>query len=163
MTRVIAILMSVWAALAVPAFGAGDNGAVTIRKPEAFRALLGDLGYKPGDIQNAGKFPILTVEIAKQPTNISFGGCTDFVDCKYIVMSSSYTDVPNPPDSWITAMNDKFDIIKIGRDNEKALYFSATHIIEGIPRATLREILESWDADASALAQEALDAKLNKK
>jgi hypothetical protein len=161
MKRLIALLVSAATIVAAPA--AADPGAVSIRKPEAFRALLTELGYKPGAIQNVGKVPVFAVEIATQPTNFSFGGCTNFVDCKYIVMSSSYTDVPNPPDSWITAMNDKFDVLKIGRDNEKALYFSATHIIEGVPRATLREILESWDTDATSLAQEALTAKLNTK
>ena len=83
-------------------------------------------------------------------------------NCSYIVMSSSYSDVRDPPPQWITKMNDSFDVIKIGLNDDRNLYFSATHLIEGVPRSTLRQILEIWGNNAAELAREAVKAKLNK-
>jgi hypothetical protein len=162
MPRLPALTALLLAMVTAPA-AAADGGTVSIKDPARFSALLAELGYKPEAVRRSGNIPILTVDIANQPTNILFGGCTNFVDCRYIILSSTYSDVPNPPASWITAMNDKFDVIKIGLSDEKNLYFSATHIIEGVPRATFREILESWDNDATALAEEAIKAKLDRK
>lgn len=135
---------------------------VSIKNPKAFAQLLVELGYKPGEIKPISGFPSLQVDIADQPTSVVFGGCSLMEDCKYILMSSSYSDVKNPPAKWITKMNDLFVIIKIGLNDDGNLYFSATHLIEGVPRSTLRQILESWGDDASELAQEAVKAKLDK-
>ena len=135
---------------------------VSIKNPKAFAQLLAELGYKPGEIKSSLGFPQFAVDIADQPTNITFSGCSLMEDCKYILMSSSYSDVKNPPAKWITKMNDHFGIIKIGLNDDGNLYFSATHLIEGVPRSTLRQILELWGDDASELAQEAVKAKLDK-
>ena len=144
------------------AIGQPTEQPVSIKNPKAFSQLLKDLGYAPGDIKPSRGFPQFAVDIANQPTTITFGGCSLMEDCSYIVMSSSYSDVRNPPSQWITKMNDSFDVIKIGLNDDRNLYFSATHMIEGVPRSTLRQILESWGNNAAELAQEAVKAKLNK-
>jgi hypothetical protein len=136
--------------------------AVSIKNPKAFAELLATLGYKPGEIKPIGGYPQFAVDIADQPTDVTFGGCSLMEDCSYIVLSSSYSDVKNPPAQWITKMNDAFDAIKIGLNSVHNLYFSATHMIEGVPRATLRQILDSWGKSAAELAQEAVNAKLDK-
>lgn len=135
---------------------------VSIKNPKAFAQLLAELGYKPGEIKPSLGFPQFQVDIADQPTSVTFGGCSLMEDCSYIVLSSSYSDVKNPPARWITKMNDSFDAIKIGLNDDRNLYFSAAHMIEGVPRSTLRQILDSWGDDASELAQEAVKAKLDK-
>lgn len=135
---------------------------VSIKKPKAFAQLLAELGYKPGEVKPTGGFPSFSVDIADQPTGVTFGGCSLMEDCSYIVLSSSYSDVKNPPARWITKMNDSFDTIKIALNDDRNLYFSATHMIEGVPRSTLRQILDTWGKNASELAQEAVSAKLDK-
>lgn len=136
--------------------------SVSVKNPKAFAELLKELGYAPGDVKPVQGFPQLTVNIADQPSVITFGGCSLLEDCSYIVISSSFSDVKKPPPTWITKMNDSFDAIKVGLNDERHLYFSATHMIEGVPRSTLRQILETWGSNSSALAQEAVKAKLNK-
>ena len=144
------------------AIGQPTEQPVSIKNPKAFSQLLKDLGYAPGDIKPSRGFPQFAVDIADQPTTIIFGGCSLMENCSYIVMSSSYSDVRDPPPQWITKMNDSFDVIKIGLNDDRNLYFSATHLIEGVPRSTLRQILEIWGNNAAELAREAVKAKLNK-
>lgn len=158
----IAAFLPLLALASTAASSQAAEQAVSIKNPKAFAQLLAELGYKPGEIKPSAGFPQFAVDIADQPTNVTFGGCSLMEDCSYILLSSSYSDVKNPPAKWITKMNDNFDIIKVGLNDESNLYFSATHLIEGVPRSTLRQILESWGNDASALAQEAVKAKLDK-
>jgi Putative bacterial sensory transduction regulator len=149
------------AMLSVPALAAPAEKTVSIKNPAAFAVTLREMGYKPGDLEKDTKMPALTVTLGDQPTRITFGGCTNRVNCTYLYLSSSYDDVPNPPAEWLNKMNDNFDIIKVSTDADKDLYFSATHVIEGVPRSTLKLILDMWIGDANSLAQEAVSAKLN--
>lgn len=158
--RFLFLPVLIWAASAAQA--QSTDGPVSVKDPKAFATLLKDMGYKPGEVTSTNGLPMITVDIADQPTNILFGGCSMAENCTYIVLSSSYSDVTNPPERWITKMNDAFDIIKIGLNAKQNLYFSAAHVIDGVPRSTLREIFEFWARDASALATEAVKAKLNK-
>jgi Putative bacterial sensory transduction regulator len=148
--------------LAMPAFAAPAEKTVSIKDPAGFAATLREMGYKPEELQKGTKMPAFTVTLGDQPTRFTFGGCTNRLDCKYLYLSSSYNDVPNPPAEWLNKMNDNFDMIKVSTDADKDLYFSATHVIEGVPRSTLKMILDMWISDANALAQEAVTAKLNK-
>ena len=155
-------LLAILAFVSTAARGQYVDQPVSIRDPKAFAQLLTDLGYKPGKIKPSLGFPQFAVDIADQPTSITFGGCSLMESCTYIVLSSSYSDVKNPPASWLAKMNDSFDAIKISLNDDRNLYFSATHMIEGVPRSTLRQILDSWGSSATELAQEAVKAKLDK-
>lgn len=135
---------------------------VSIADPAAFASVMREMGYQPSELAKDTKSPAFNVTLGDQPTRFTFGGCTNRINCKYIYMSSAYIDVPNPPKDWLDRMNDQFDIIKVDTDADNDLFFSATHVIEGIPRSTLRTILDMWISDAAALAQEAVSAKLNK-
>jgi hypothetical protein len=146
---------------AMPAYAAPAEKTVSIKDPAGFAATLREMGYKPGELAEGTKLPAFTVTLGDQPTRVTFGGCINRVNCTYLYLSSSYSDVPNPPAEWLNKMNDNFDIIKISTDADKDLYFSATHVIEGVPRSTLRMILDMWIDDSNSLAQEAVKAKLN--
>lgn len=145
-----------------PAWAAPSDKPVSIANPAALASVLRDMGYQPGELAEDTKNPAFNVTLGDQPTRITFGGCTSRVNCKYIYLSSSYNDVPNPPADWLNRMNGSFDIIKVDTDADNDLFFSAAHIIEGVPRSTFRLILDMWITDANALAQEAVSAKLNK-
>lgn len=161
MAKRLTYMMAVFATVAMPVLVSAEP-TVSIADPAALVSALKDMGYKPGQPETATNSPTFIVAIGDQPTRITFGGCVERVNCKYIYMSSSYSDVPNPPAEWLRRMNDAFDIIKVGTDADNDLFFSATHIIEGVPRSTLRMILDLWIADAAALAEDAVAAKLNK-
>jgi hypothetical protein len=146
----------------MPLDAAPAERPVTIKDPASFATTLREMGYQPGELAKDTKNPAFFVTFGDQPTRVTFGGCTQRVDCKYLYLSSSYDDVPNPPKDWLDRMNDRFDIIKVDTDADNDLFFSATHVVEGVPRSTLNLILDMWVADANALAQEALAAKLNR-
>lgn len=148
--------------LALATAAQAEEQPVSIKDPKAFALLLREMGYKPDDVTTNNGFPQITVSFADQPTAITFGGCTLAENCTYIVLSSSYSDVKNPPAKWITKMNDKLDLLKVGLNDSNNLYFSATHVIDGVPRSTLRRIIDFWGEDAATLAAEAVKAKLNK-
>jgi hypothetical protein len=143
-----------------PVWGATPERPVSIKDPAQFAAVLRDMGYQPGEFTKGTKNPAFIVTIGDQATRITFGGCVGGAACKYIYLSSSYSDVPNPPKAFLDRMNDQFDIIKVDTDADNDLFFSATHVIEGVPRTTLKLILDMWVNDANALAQEAVSAKL---
>lgn len=140
---------------------AAQERPVSIRDPAKFAATLREMGFQPGELAKDTNSPAFLMTVGDQPTRFTFGGCTARVDCKYLYLSSSYSDIPNPPKAWLDRMNDHFDIIKVDTDADNVLYFSATHVIEGVPRTTLKLILDMWVTDANALAQEAVSAKLN--
>ncbi len=158
----IAIAMVALALASTSAAGETTGESVSIKNPKAFADLLKELGYAPGDVKVVQGFPQFSIDIADQPSAITFGGCSLMEDCSYIVISSSFSDVRNPPAAWLTKMNDSFDALKVGLNDSRNLYFSTTHMIEGVPRSTLRQILETWGVNSNELAQEAVKAKLNK-
>lgn len=156
----IGLKCTLFAFATAPALAAPAERPVSIKDPAAFVSVLRDMGYQPGELAKDTKNPAFVVAIGDQATRITFGGCTGRTGCKYLYLSSSYSDVPNPPKAFLDKMNDQFDIIKVDTDADNDLFFSATHVIEGVPRTTLKLILEMWVTDAKALAQEAISAKL---
>lgn len=150
----------VGAMMAIPAWAAPPERPVSIKDPALLAGVLRDMGYQPGELAKDTKNPAFFVTIGDQATRITFGGCAGGEACKYIYLSSSYSDVPNPPKAFLDRMNDQFDVIKVDTDADNDLFFSATHVIEGVPRTTLKLILDMWVNDANALAQEAVSAKL---
>lgn len=145
-------------ATATPALSASET--VSIDGHAAFEKTLREMGYAPKAETTASGAVFFIAEIDGVPTNLILGGCTNGRACRYLYMSSSYTDVPAPPDAWVTSMNDMFDILKIGRNDAGNLYYSAAHVVEGIPRSVLKRIFDMWVADADSLADEARKAGL---
>lgn len=148
-------------ALSVPAMAAPEK-PVSIKDPAAFVETVKQMGYAPEPMLKDVTLPAFLMQVGTLQTRFTFGGCTNAKNCTYLYLSSSYTDVKAPPADWLVKMNDNFDIIKVSVDAENFLFFSATHVIEGVPRSTLRQILEMWEGDASSLADEATKANLVK-
>lgn len=152
-------LMMTTPALAAPA---APERTISIKDPAAFAASLRAMGYKPEPMLKDVAMPAFIMNVGTLQTRFTFGGCTNKAACTYLYISSSYTDVKSPPADWIVKMNDSFDIIKVSLDADRNLFFSATHVIEGAPRSTLRLILDMWRDDSAALADEARKANLVK-
>jgi hypothetical protein len=159
MFRHILLLASI--AVAAPAFGAPAR-PVSLKDPATFAATLREMGYAVGAKATPSGSPQLITEIGGLQTSILLLGCTNGKACSHIFMSSTYEDVPNPPDAWITEMNDNFDILKISKSNDKTLFFSAAHFVEGLPRSTFKRIMDAWGSDTGALADKAREAGLVK-
>ena len=83
--------------------------------------------------------------------------CTAGKDCKYITLVASYSDVINPPASWVQQMNDEFDLLRVGVNDSKQLYMFGAYVIEGLPQAELKRILDFWASDTAAIGDEAID------
>jgi len=155
-------IMGVAFALAATTPAAAASESVSIDGNATFEKTLREMGYAPKSEVTESGATFFIADIGDVPTNLILGGCTDGRACRYLYMSSSYTDVPNPPENWVTNMNDTFDILKIGRNDAGNLYYSAAHVVEGIPRSVLKQIFNMWVADADALADEARKAGLVK-
>lgn len=140
---------------------AQDSGPpVSLKTPAAFAQTLKEMGFAPSAITTKENAPELDVDIDGLPTTVKFVGCTTGRDCKYITFVSGYTDIVNPPASWMQKMNDEFDMLKIGLKSNKSIYLFAAHVVNGIPRSELRRILDYWGADTAAISDEAQKAKL---
>jgi hypothetical protein len=135
---------------------------VSIKDSTKFAATLKEMGYSVDASTTDTGAPQLVAKIGGLETSILLLGCTKGKNCSHIFLSSSYADVVNPSDAWITEMNDNFDFLKVGRNPDKTLFFGTAHFVEGLPRSALKTILEIWDGDTSALAEKAREAKLVK-
>ncbi|MDF7776975.1 hypothetical protein P1X14_17090 [Sphingomonas sp. AOB5] len=147
---------------ATPAL-AQANAPLSAKNPTAFAAQLRSMGYAPGPVDNSNaEFPMLTFESGGWTIHVSFGGCTNGVNCRYIVLVSIFDQVKNPPADWVAELNVDFDIIKVWRGDSGNLTFSSGAIIEGWPRSTFKAWLEEYVYSGDDLAREARNAGLMK-
>lgn len=159
--RTVFKLAATIAILAAHPARAQDAGpAVSLKSPAAFGQTLKEMGFSPTAVTVKDSTPEFDVDIDSMPTTIKFIGCTGGKDCKYIALVSGYTDVVNPPVSWMQKMNDEFDMLKVGLKSDKSIYLFAAHVVNGMPRAELRRILDYWAADTAAISDEARKAGL---
>ncbi|NML07099.1 hypothetical protein [Sphingomonas sp. G-3-2-10] len=147
---------------AAPAF-AQANGPLSAKDPAAFAAQLRAMGYKPGEIDKSNdKFPALIFEYRDWPINITFGGCTNGTNCRYIVLVGIFSDVLNPPADWVAELNVDFDLIKVWVGDNGRLSFSAGAIVEGWPPSAFKTLVDELINGGDELADEARKAKLVK-
>lgn len=135
---------------------------VSIKSAEALSDTFKAMGYRPEKIDSSGAVPAFDVEIGGLTTTVKLHGCTKNRNCKYMSLVSAYNDVIEPPASWLQKMNDDFDLLKVGVNNRRELYLFSAFVVEGLPRAEFKRILDFWDADTRGIADEAKDAKLVK-
>ena len=157
----LTVALATITALSVPAYAAPAT-MVSLKDAKAFAATLRDMGYPVETKTTKSEMPQLITTIGTLQTSIVLLGCTKGKDCSHIFLSSSYEDVVDAPDAWITEMNDNFDFLKIGKASDNGLFFSAAHFVEGLPRSTMKVILDAWEADTGSLAEKARDANLVK-
>jgi hypothetical protein len=153
---------SIFAALLLVAtpLSAAPDKPVSLKDASSFATTLREMGYPVENGSTESGMPQLITTIGGLQTSITILGCTNGRNCSHIFLSSSYSDVINPPDGWISQMNDNFDFLKVGKSSDNALFFSTAHFVEGLPRSTMKTILDGWAADTSALADAASEAKL---
>jgi hypothetical protein len=145
------------AAVAAPA-----PAAITTKDPDVFIRQLTEMGYAPDTIDKKGNIVSMVAHLAKGGLVIVMGGCTANKDCAYAVLVGSFTDVKSAPPEWIAKMNDDYDLIKVGKNDEGMLTYSSGAIVEGMPRASFRKWIELVDQSSDDLGQEAIKAGLTK-
>lgn len=153
--------MRLFIAAAAAAFLAASAPAhaqsVSIKDPAAFRTTLNAMGYAPTPLTKADATPEFDVEIDGFWTTLRLQGCTAGRDCKYMTLVASYSDVVNPPATWVQKMNDEFDLLRVGINDKDQLYMFGAYVLEGLPQGELRRIFDYWAADTQAIGQEAID------
>ncbi len=149
----IAAATAVGLVLTVPA----QAQSVSIRNPAAFVATLKTMGYAPGALSKIDTSPEVDITVDGFGTTLRLVGCTAGADCKYMTLVASYSDVVNPPASWVQKMNDEFDLLRIGINDKGQLYMFGAYVIEGLPQRELQRIFDYWAADTSSIGQEAVD------
>ncbi|WP_428684642.1 hypothetical protein [Sphingopyxis sp.] len=131
--------------------------SVSIRNPAAFWSTLKAMGYAPTPITKADTVPEFDIEIEGFTTTLRLQGCTAGKDCKYMTLVASYSDVLNAPPTWMQKMNDEFDLLRIGTNDQGQLYMFGAYVIEGLPQSELKRIFDYWASDTAAIGQEAID------
>lgn len=150
------IITAAAAALLVAAAPAHAQ-TVSIQNPANFWSTLRAMGYAPTPIAKADTTPEFDVTIDGFATTLRLQGCTAGKDCKYMTLVASYTDVVNAPPAWIQKMNDEFDLLRIGVNEQGHLYMFGAYVVEGLPQRELKRIFDYWRADTAGIAQEATD------
>ncbi|NIJ39606.1 hypothetical protein FHR22_004358 [Sphingopyxis panaciterrae] len=149
----IAAAAAAWFGVAAPV----QAQSVSIKNPAAFVATLKAMGYAPGALSKIDTSPEVDITVDGFGTTLRLVGCTAGADCKYMTLVASYSDVVNPPASWVQKMNDEFDLLRIGINDKGQLYMFGAYVIEGLPQRELGRIFDYWAADTSSIGQEAVD------
>lgn len=133
------------------------NSAISIKDPAAFVTQLREMGYKPEAMKTEKGAPQVDIEIDGFGATLRMVGCTEGRDCKYITLAATYSDIISPPKEWIARLNDQFDLVRVGTNEDGTLYMFAAHVVEGLPRAQFERIMNFYAADTSDIGQEAND------
>lgn len=154
-------IMRLFIAAATAAFLAAAAPAhaqsVSIKDAAGFRNTLSAMGYAPTALAKADADPEFDVDVDGFATTLRLQGCTAGRDCKYMTLVASYSDVIDPPATWVQQMNDEFDLLRVGINDKRQLYMFGAYVVEGLPQSELRRIFDYWAADTQAIGQEAID------
>ncbi len=144
--------------------GAAFAQAIPSGDPAAVSSALVAMGYKPGAIQPNGGMPLFNVSINNFDSVFVFGACTGGKDCKYMLLVSRFTDVKNPPATWVNGHNENLDLGKLWVTPDGTLAFSLPVPTggESMTPAMLRFILEQWAGVIGSVSQSAVTEKLTK-
>lgn len=152
-----AVAASVMLASAPPVQAQG-GAPISIKNPAAFVAALKAMGYEPGALNKVDTTPEVDITVDGFGTTLRLVGCTAGADCKYVTLVASYSDVINPPVTWVQQMNDEFDLLRVGVNEKGQLYMFSAAVVEGLPRSELKRILDYWVADTAAIGTEAIES-----
>lgn len=131
--------------------------------PATLAKTLTEMGYKPGKTETIDGIPYFEADVDGTPTVFTFGGCSKLqLTCTYIVLTSSYSDVVEPPSEWLTKKNLDLDLVKLYTRDDKTLGFNHGFSTIGLSRVGLKTVLENWTSSANAIATDALSSKLIK-
>jgi hypothetical protein len=132
--------------------------SVSIKDASSFWSMLKTMGYQPTPLTDVDSAPEFDITIDGFVSTLRMVGCPARKNCKYITLIGSYTDVINPPQSWIQQMNDEYDLLRVGTEKKTGrLYMFGGYVIEGLPQSELRRIFDYWGADTAGVGQEAID------
>ena len=154
MRFILAAAVAAFFVVAAPA----QAQTVSIKDPAAFRNTLSSMGYAPTALTAADTTPEFDIDVDGFSSTLRMQGCSAGKNCKYITLVASYSDVVNPPANWVQQMNDEFDLLRVGVNDRKQLYMFGAYVIEGLPQAELKRILDFWASDTAAIGDEAIDA-----
>ncbi len=139
---------------------AQDGSSISIRDPEAHVLQLKDMGYRVGELTGRDDLPVVELELADIPLAIVYGGCSGGLDCRYIVIFGSFTDVEKPPMAWVAERNANFDLIKVWVNDAGHLAFGAGAPVEGWPRSSFKSWIDQIILSAQRLGREAIESNL---
>ena len=154
MRFILAAAVAAFFVVAAPA----QAQSVSLKDPVAFRNTLSAMGYAPTALTAADTTPEFDIDVDGFSSTLRMQGCSAGKNCKYITLVASYSDVINPPANWVQQMNDEFDLLRVGVNDRKQLDMFGAYVIEGLPQAELKRILDFWASDTAAIGDEAIDA-----
>jgi hypothetical protein len=133
---------------------------ISAKSPGTLASNLTMMGYPSKQSKSETGNPILTIKTGDTETAIVFGGCEKELNCTYIAFVTSFTDVKNPPDSWLQKLNDEYDLFKVCLNEDKTVRISQGAVVEGLPISSFRTILDQWVAAIGTVARDAVKEKL---
>jgi hypothetical protein len=139
------------AATAAPAQTASQIMSTT--RPVAFIAALRDMGYTVEADPTDPKGLFYFITIAGVKTDLILSNCLEGKDCRVMLLSSSFSDVPNVAPDWITDTNSNLDLLKVYRNDSGTLGFRSAYMTKDVTRAQVRLMIEIFDEDVEALSQ----------
>lgn len=142
-----------------PAFAAADK-PISLKDPKAFIATLAEMGYSPDKVEIEPTSTHLIFTVNGFAPDMTLVGCKVGKDCEYLFLATSYNDIIDPPAAWMAKTNEKYDLIKVKKNDKSQLQMSNAYVVEGMPRETFKRIIDYWDADTAGVGDDAKSAGL---
>lgn len=158
--RFVSTLAAAALALCSPPAFAGADTPISLKDPKAFVAAMAEMGYAPSKVEFEPKSTALVFTVNGLSSDMSLVGCKAGKDCEYLFVYVAFRDIVNPPADWMARINEKFDLVKVRKNAKGLLEVSNAYVVEGMPRATFKRIIDYWDADTAGVGDEAAAAGL---
>lgn len=157
-----AMILAACAAAAASAAHAQADSLMGAEDPAKLHAALGAMGFAPDPLDLSGA-PSTTIKSQGDTYWVVLGGCNDANKaCKTVMAGGRYTDVVDPPLAWINKQNESYDLLKVWLNKSGELSYSVQAPAAGMTRENFRALIDGLNQSSARLAQDALEAKLNK-
>ena len=103
------------------------------------------------------------LHLPNETLGVILAGCTDGKNCGHIILIGSFSDLLDLPADWVAKQNADYDLIKVWTRADKRLAYSASGVIEGLPRSSFRAWIDRIVDATDDLATEAIKAGYGEK
>jgi hypothetical protein len=154
------------AAASTPDTGAAqtENQLLTARNPAALIRKISGWGYRTGELrESTNGLPLAAVRIGNTNSVVIFGDCSGGANCSYMVLTTLFSDVRNPPDEWVSWINNYYDLVAVGAGGGNGELLVRMPLFlgrEGVAESTMEGALRQYEVTVREIARSALEAGL---
>jgi hypothetical protein len=141
-----------------------DSELLSARNPAAVVRRISGWGYRAGEMrESTNGLPLATIGIGNTNSVAVFGDCSGGANCSYMVLTTLLADVRNPPEDWVSRINNYYDLVSVsagGANGELLVRMPVFLGRDGIAASTLQAAIQQYEVTVREIARSAIEAGL---